>query len=272
MPDIWNPTFDTLHPCFQQLRNIRCWQASADWPACETLGSVLPPGLFAQSGQPIHFLPQDHTLPFVELYYEERIFQHGIVSTRPNWHDFFNALMWALVPQTKVMVNALHAADLVQHGKRRTPQRDALTVLDESGVIIAASRRELLGYVLDFLWEPLFWQERAAWGQEIDCFMIGHATLEKMLAPYVGVTAHALLVEVEPAFFSLSLAQQQAYLDEVMAGMLQQGALLSPASLNPFPLLGIPGWWENDEQAFYQNTEYFRPKNRERAVQIIAPR
>lgn len=56
-----------------------------------------------------------------------------------------------------------------------------------------------------------------------------------------------------------------------MASTLQQGSLLSPASLNPFPLLGIPGWWENGAQAFYQNTEYFRPKNRERAVQIIAP-
>ncbi len=270
MPDRWNPAFETLHPCFGQLQNIRCWQGLEDWPACERLANGLAAGLQSADGMPIRFLPQDHTLPYPELYYEERIFQHGIVSTRPNWHDFFNALMWNLFPHTKVLINALHAADIKQYGKPRTPQRDALTVLDESGVIIVASRRELLQRVLDFAWETLFWQERAAWGQEIGCFMIGHATLEKMLTPYVGVTAHALLVEVEPAFFQASLAQQHAYLDQVMATTLQQGKLYSPACLNPFPLLGIPAWWDNSDLAFYQNKGYFRDKNRVREVNIIA--
>lgn len=272
MPDSWNPVFDTLHPCFQQLQPVRCWDGWDNWPACDHLSRILPQGLQAESGQPVCFLPQDETLPFQDLYYEERIFQHGIVSTRPNWHDFFNALMWGLYPHTKVMINARHAADLVHYGKPRTPQRDALTVLDESGVIIAASRRDLLEAVRAFAWEALFWQQRGAWWQEIGCFMIGHATLEKMLTPYMGVTAHALLVEVEPAFFSQSLLQQQAWLDGILAVNLQQGGLVSPASLNPFPLLGVPGWWAGNEEAgFYQHTDYFRPKTRERGVQIIAP-
>jgi len=178
--------------------------------------------------------------------------------------------MWSVFPHTKVMINALHAADIQQHGKPRTPQRDALTVLDESGVIIVASRRECLQHVLDFAWETLFWEERAAWGQEIACFMIGHATLEKMLTPYVGVTAHALLVEVTPAFFHLPLAQQHAYLDQVVSGRLQHGGLASTACLNPFPLLGVPGWWENTAVEFYRDRGYFREKNRERTVEIIA--
>ncbi|QTR44892.1 DUF3025 domain-containing protein [Thiothrix litoralis] len=270
-PDIWNPRFDTLHPCFQQLQNVRCWDGREDWPACEDLAGLLPAGLRAQSGLPITFVPQDDTLPFPDLYYEERIFQHGMVSTRPNWHDFFNALMWNVYPRSKVMINALHAADISQYGKPRTPQRDALTVLDESGVLIVASRRALLQHVLDFAWERLFWEERAAWEQEVSCYMIGHATLEKMLTPYIGVTAHALLVEVEPAFFSLSLAQQHAYLDAVVGNTLQQGGLASTACLNPLPLLGVPGWWDNASQAFYRNKAYFRDKSRERAVQIIAP-
>ncbi len=140
--DTWNADFDTLHPCFQQLRNRCCWAGLTDWPACECLNQLLPAALCAQSGMLVRFFPQDNTLPFPELYYEERIFQHGMVATRANWHDFFNALMWSVFPQTKVMINALHAADIQQHGKPRTPQRDALTVLDESGVIIVASRRE----------------------------------------------------------------------------------------------------------------------------------
>ena len=269
--DIWNANFDSLHPCFQQLQQVRCWDGLEDWPACESLSPLLPPGLLAQSGLPIRFVRQDDTLPFPELYYEDRIFQQGMVATRANWHDFFNALMWGVFPHSKVMINALHAADLERLGKPRTPQRDALTVLDESGVIMVASRRNLLQQVLDFAWEDLFWHERAAWGREVGCYMIGHATLEKMLTPYVGVTAHALLVEVEPAFFSLPLAQQHAYLDGVITTTLQQGGLASTANLNPLPLLGVPGWWDNADQAFYQNKAYFRDKNRERSVQIIAP-
>lgn len=269
--EIWNPRFDTLHPCFEQLQNVRCWDGLEHWPACEQLAGFLPTGLRAQSGLPITFVPQDDTLPFPELYYEERIFQHGMVSTRPNWHDFFNALMWNVFPRSKVMINALHAADITQYGKPRTLQRDALTVLDESGVLIVASRRSLLQRVLDFAWEDLFWQERAAWGREVGCYMIGHATLEKMLTPYIGVTAHALLVEVDPTFFALPLAKQHVYLDGVVADTLVQGELVSTASLNPFPLLGVPEWWDNAHQVFYQNKAYFRDKNRERAVNIIAP-
>lgn len=269
MPDIWNAAFESLHPAFRQLQNVRCWQDSTDWPACDMLTTVLPEELCSFGGQPIQFLPQDHTLPYPELYYEERIFRYGIVSTRSNWHDFFNALMWGLFPQSKVLINALHAADLEQHGKQRTSQRDALTILDESGVIIVATRRELLQYVLDFVWEPLFWQERSAWWREIGCFLIGHAMLEKLLTPYVGITAHALLVEVEAGFFSFSLAEQQAYLDGVVAEALNRGYLRSPVCLNPFPLLGIPGWWGNNMQAFYWNEAYFRAKNRQRKVSII---
>lgn len=267
--DIWNANFATLHPCFQQLQNVRCWDGLTDWATCEHLAQFLPADLYAASGLPIVFVPQDDTLPFPELYYEERIFQKGMVSTRPNWHDFFNALMWCLYPHSKVMINARHAADIGEYGKPRTAQRDALTVLDESGVIIVSSRRELLQQVLNFAWEDLFWHERAAWESEIACFMIGHATLEKMLTPYVGATAHALLVEVDASFFMLTLAQQHTHLDTVVAKTLQHGGLASTAHLNPLPLLGVPEWWENASLAFYQNKTYFREKNRERAVSIL---
>lgn len=269
MPDVWNSAFADLHPCFQQLQNVRCWQGWDNWPACGHLGGILPQGLCAQSGQPVCFLPQDDTLPFPELYYEERIFQHGIVATRPNWHDFFNSLIWGVYSHTKVMINALHAQDIRTQGKPRTPQRDALTILDESGVILVATRRELLQLVQDFAWETLFWQERAAWGKEIGCFIIGHAMLEKMLTPYVGVTAHALLLEVNSGFFDKPLAVQQAQIDRMVANALSTSRLLEPDYLTPLPILGVPGWWDNDMLAFYQNSTYFRPKRRDRKVSII---
>jgi len=35
--------------------------------------------------------------------------------------------------------------------------------------------------------------------------------------------------------------------------------LTTPRSLSPLPVLGIPGWWsENEAPAFYDDTAYFR--------------
>ena len=179
-PDSWNPCFDTLHPCFQQLQNVRCWDGLENWPACEQLAGLLPPNLQAQSGLPITFVPQDDTLPFPELYYEERIFQHGMVSTRPNWHDFFNALMWNVFPRSKVMINALHAADISRYGKPRTPQRDALTVLGRKWRAYCGEPPRLIAAGAGFrVGRRCFGKNSAAWGREIGCYMIGHATLEK---------------------------------------------------------------------------------------------
>ncbi len=223
-----------------------------------------------RDGVPVRFLPQDGQIPFLGLYYEDRIFQHGIVATRPaNWHDFLNALIWAVYPQTKVGISTLHAADLASHGKLRTPQRDALTLFDENGVVIAATRRQLLQHVLDFDWQALFCAERAAWGAGIGCFVVGHALLEKMLTPYVGVTAHALLMEVGEGFFTLELQEQQAYLDMRLAAALQEGALQSPLHLTPLPVLGVPGWWDNADTGFYADKGYFRAKSRQRYAQIL---
>lgn len=268
--DVWNPQFATLHPVFQQLPAIEAWSSYQQWPECEALQRLLPADLQAQSGMPIQFVAQDATLPFPALYYEERIFQHGMVATRPaNWHDFFNALMWSQYPRTKVQINAQHAADLQQYGKQRTPQRDALTLFDESGVVIVSTRREGLQPILDFDWQTLFVEQRDAWSNDMACFVIGHALLEKLLTPYVGVTAHALLVEAPPAFFAQDNQAQRAWLDQVITDFLAAGKLLSPLHLNPVPVLGIPGWWANSDAAFYQQSGYFRAKSRERPGSIL---
>lgn len=270
MPDHWNPVFAASHVCFRQLPDMGRWEGFLDWPDCSALMSLLPAGLQMQAGVPVRFLPQDEFIPFPELYYEERIFQYGIVATRQaNWHDFFNALIWSVYPQTKLLISCLHAADLQAYGKPRTPQRDALTLFDENGVVIAATRRQLLEAILNFSWLSVFHEERAAWGREIGCFVFGHALLEKMLTPYIGVTAHALLMDVEEHFFTLSLPEQHACLDARLEIALRNGALPSPLHLTPVPVLGIPRWWENDDVGFYQDAGYFRAKSRQRYTQIL---
>jgi hypothetical protein len=55
-----------------------------------------------------------------------------------------------------------------------------------------------------------------------------------------------------------------------MARVLREGYLLSPLYLNPLPILGVPGWWDNESAAFYQQTDYFRAKIRQRETLIIS--
>jgi hypothetical protein len=90
--------------------------------------------------------------------------------------------------------------------------------------------------------------------------LVGHSVLEKMLVPFVGITAKALLVAVEPDHFKRSLASQLASLDQVAADWLQDPAnLASTRALHPLPVLGIPGWdRRNASPDFYDDTDYFR--------------
>lgn len=270
MSDVWNPAFATVSPVFGQLHQPERWQGFAHWPDVTQLNGVLPAGLRNANGVPVQFVTQDNTLPFPHLYYEERSYHYGLVATRPcNWHDFFNALVWRQYPLAKVAINALHCRDREVQPQYRTPQRDALTLLDESGVILVASDANLLDAVQDFDWQRVFVAAQAAWGRQLACFAFGHALLEKFLTPYVGLTAHAVLVEVADTFFMRTRAEQQALLDDRLAKALTAGGLVTPRTLNPFPVLGVPGWWPLQTPAFYADTQYFRPRNRPRHSLVI---
>jgi hypothetical protein len=81
--------------------------------------------------------------------YDARIVREGVVPTRPgSFHDLMNALVWAAFPRAKA---AVHARQLgfVERARaegtvgRRTKAHDALAILDEGGVLVAA--REPLG-------------------------------------------------------------------------------------------------------------------------------
>jgi hypothetical protein len=90
--------------------------------------------------------------------------------------------------------------------------------------------------------------------------VVGHAIHEIALAPYKGVTAKTLVVEVAPATLALADDALNALLDERTAAHFSApGALASTRSLHPLPILGIPGWTtENEDEAFYDDTYVFR--------------
>jgi hypothetical protein len=200
--------------------------------------------------QPLIFIAQDDSLPFPEMNYEERIFNHGLIATRPhNWHDFFNAMVWKTFPQTKSAINALHQQGILQQsGPMRSRRRDLLTLFDESGVIIIA-KKPILELIKNHQWHALFVENKALWlNGSIQIKTFGHALFEKYRSPYIGLTAQALLFD-----------ENIVELDGFLSHQLSQNHLLnSKAELSPLPLLGIPQWHENQDDAFYANTQYFR--------------
>ena len=102
----------------------------------------------------------------------------------------------------------------------------------------------------------------AAWGQACEAHIFGHALLEKLIAPYKACTGHAWIVEVEPAYFLAADAERRAILDLHVSDRLASEPV-SSRCFTPLPVLGVPGWWqENEARSFYDDPHVFRPGRR----------
>jgi hypothetical protein len=228
-------------------------------------------------GQPLAFIAQDD-LP-AGAAYEAHIAETGCVPTRHNLHDFFNALAWFAFPRIKATLNARQAAaiDVLGVGPTRGGVRDALTLFDENAVLYASADPALVAALRGFDWRALFVAQRAAWelpgvferggnnGARCEVRVFGHALLEKLIAPYAACTAHAWVVEVPQAYFTWPRSQRDAHLDAAVSATLAADAALTGRSFAPLPVLGIPGWWpQNDDPAFYDDATVFRPGRRAR--------
>ena len=251
MPD-WKAPIDFDHPCWDGYRALLDALPGGPLPGAERLGRLLPAGARTRSGRRVRFVPAER-LPGVE--YERHIYETGEISTRRNAHDLFNALAWCRLPRFKAALNAVHYDHLgEQSGGSRGPGRDALTLLDESGVIVTGPAPELFAALAARDWRGAFVVRRDDW-RRVRVVVCGHAILEKYLAPYKALTAHALLLPA-PA------PPTDAELDrELAALLLETDRVASPRDLDPLPLAGIPGWWAGGPQddAFYADRSVFRP-------------
>lgn len=201
------------------------------------------------------------------LSYEEHIFHQCRLNTRlQNWHDFFNFMSWQLWPKTKAVLNARYVLEnakrLSQHD--RSASQHFIAQFDECGIIlpIVKGNVSLGNYLSNHQWSSLFVDAKLAFSSQIDCFILGHALFEKGLNPYIGWTAKAYILEVEASFFGLDKTLQRKELDNKVATQIwSQGNALTPKLLQPFPILGVPGWFTNQDEKFYANTQYFRGKS-----------
>lgn len=207
-------------------------------------------GTTQSRGLPLRFFAPDGRLSARD--YETHILHSGQVPTRVDtWHDVLNALVWLRFPRFKAALNAAHGdAIAVEADSRRGRRRDALTVLDESGVWVISRESRLPELLAARAWYALFWEARARVETAMRFVVVGHALLEKALAPYPAMTGKCLLLQSD------SLDPDAAEARAVMA----LGAIDTPRQLAPLPVQGIPGWdTANADAAYYANQEIFRP-------------
>ncbi|EMR0603788.1 DUF3025 domain-containing protein, partial [Stenotrophomonas maltophilia] len=232
------------HPVFAGLRDVRDLLASPEWPSIAALETRL-----ALPGK--HLVEQDATLLTDGLHYEVRIAQGRIATRADNWHDLFNALVWARYPQLKQALNVQQCRHIASMppGQRNRAQA-ALTQFDETGVIVRVRHHTLLAAWDAHDWRALFESRYWLSGDIAIAAVFGHALMEQALLPGRLLVGKCVVVRDEV---------DDACVDAVTAAIAEGRAVTDPLQLRPLPLAGIPGWHGVQDSAFYRNADYFRP-------------
>ncbi|MGK2952123.1 MAG: DUF3025 domain-containing protein [Thiobacillus sp.] len=240
------------HPAFAPYRGlIDALELPHGRPTLDALNALAAArGTTQARGLPLRFFVPDGRLSARD--YETHILHTGQVPTRPDtWHDLLNALVWLRFPRFKSALNAAHGeAIALETDSRRGRRRDALTVLDESGVWVISRDPALPEWLAGRAWQALFWEMRSRVEADMRFVVVGHALLEKALAPYPSITGKCLML------IAVSLDPDDAEAQAVTA----LDAIDTPRLLAPLPVQGIPGWdTANGCAGYYANQEIFRP-------------
>ncbi len=270
MADFWNTDWLNGSEIFAPLRPVAAALPAIGWPDLDLLNALAEDQgrrLVNAQGMRVRFVPQAPKTKSFETAFEPRTYLAGEVQVRAfDWHDLFNALVWMTFPTAKASINARHYESMSAAGKgNRPPQRDALTLFDEDGVVVVSSDAEMLDLVRGFCWKELFWHRRDALKTKMRFFVFGHALYAKALQPFVGMTGNALLLQVPREFLELDRSAQLRDLDRVLAMQIwNRERFLHGRELSPLPVLGVPGWWSaNEGEGFYDDTAYFRQGRRQ---------
>ncbi|NRQ41544.1 DUF3025 domain-containing protein [Rheinheimera sp. YQF-2] len=257
-PADWDSALLQTNPIFADLCKHFIIEQLAHYPDIDWLNQYR-----AQSG--VCFVDND-ALSSDGRYYEEYIYATRSIPTRKdNWHDFFGALIWCLFPKTKALLNQLHMAEIALHGlKQRSKLRNKLTLFDECGVVIclepkASQHADLLR---QHQWQQSFVTNRSDWWQGIRPMIFGHAIYEMATLPFIGLTAKTIFIKVPDGFSRWPLTAAYSFVDDKLHEQIaNEAVLLDNQQLTPLPLLGVPGWYnDNESTGFYHNTDYFRPQ------------
>jgi hypothetical protein len=266
MADFWNVDWLTASPMFAPLRGVGAKLPTVGWPNAAVLDAMADESgrrIVNASGERIRFVEQRAKPERFEQKFEPSTYLRGEVPVRAfSWHDLFNALVWMAFPTAKAALNSRHfQAMAARTATVRSPEEDALTLFDEEGVAVLSSDPELLALLSSFKWRELFWERRDEVRQRMRFLLFGHALYEKALNPFVGMTGKGLLFPVPSRTIALPGEALSKEVDRLLAlHIFSPENLKSGSAFSPLPVLGIPGWWpENESETFYANEQYFRP-------------
>ena len=143
-----------------------------------------------------------------------------------------------------------------------------MTVLDENGALLVAPQA-LCDALRGRRWHELFVQRRADWAQA-RFFPVGHALLEKLVQPRKPITAHVICIPLEQASGITCLPEADRWL---RAHLQTPSCNLANKPYLPIPILGIPGWCEENQNfSFYDDSLVFRaPRTAQTTQQRVQP-
>ncbi len=193
--------------------------------------------------------------------FERRVVeQNELIVRRNSLHDLLNALVWLTFPKSKRAISEAHVAlGVNKDGKTRPRRRDVLTLFDESGIIILSENDALRTMNQSHQWRELFVNYRADFIQQARPILFGHGAMEQLgnQLPKVhrGLTVKAL-------WLRLPVTTSLFELDDYLAKRIVSGESLGEQERStPMPVLGLPGWFaENESPACYEDETVFRPR------------
>lgn len=206
--------------------------------------------------------------------YELFIAQDNKIPTRDNLHDWFNACIWSVFKQSKAILNHHHLLHIDKNdsGNKRNKIRDAITVFDENGIVLAISNdtigKGIKEHLFNFDWQNSLVNPRAFWYNPnqnhqtyVKSFLFGHALLEQLILPRKNLCGHSFAVFVENDFFNWDKEAQLSHLDTLLAKQLNDWLktdTANPKDLQPLPVLGIPHFCDDQDDDFYNDKSVFR--------------
>jgi Protein of unknown function (DUF3025) len=243
-----HPAFDFIRPLFDRI------DQSAPLASLNALAR--------ERGVEISFAPApEQKLSAVD--YERRIVEAREVIVNSNWHDRFNACTWLMFPLTKRVISELHVTLGAGEENRRPRRRDVLTLFDESGLLLVCDPtlcNEFKSLNEAHRWQTLFVERRREFVAAVKPILFGHGALEQLATKWHrGLT-------VKAQWLALHRDAPLAEIDRALADHIAKGEELREDQWRiPMPLLGVPRWFEeNEDPACYDDASVFRPARERR--------
>lgn len=240
---------------------MRALERSTAWPAPEQYDELARQVPQAADVELPRFVTQSREALKQVGGYEQHVARLGSVPTRPQaWHDFFNMVVWAHFPKLRWALNALHVdpkACPKDPRNARAPAQNLAASFDESGLLVLSSSRGVLEELRALRFKHVFWQRRAEVLETTRFWLVGHGALESLLAQPPGLIGRALLLHV-PALPAVDGADALRFEIDARVAASIHAWRTTRTVLDPIPLLGIPGYTDNDCAEFYDDLRNIR--------------